>query len=96
MSIIFEWDIEKDKINFSKHGIRFEEAKSVFYDHNAILIADIKHSEVEERFILIGYSHNNRLLFVSYTERTNSIRVISSRKATTKERVYYENNNKNN
>ncbi|MFH1050786.1 MAG: BrnT family toxin [bacterium] len=96
MAIVFEWDMEKAESNLKKHGISFEESKSVFYDNNGYMFADEIHSILEDRFILIGYSQNNRLLFVSFTERNDNIRIISARKATKQERLNYEKNNKNN
>jgi uncharacterized protein len=96
MTLVFEWDIEKAENNIIKHGVSFEESKSVFYDNNGYMFLDEIHSVTEERYILIGYSQNNRLLFVSYTERNDTIRIISARKATKNERLYYEKNDKNN
>ena len=52
----FEWDENKNEINKKKHGISFEEAKTVFYDSDALMIPDPEHSEEEERFILLGSS----------------------------------------
>ena len=54
MSITFLWDVKKDLINQRKHKISFNEAKSVFYDENALLIDDPDHSDSEERFIILG------------------------------------------
>lgn len=96
MSLTFEWDKEKAENNLIKHGISFEESKSVFYDNYSKMFHDTIHSQSEDRFVLIGYSQNNRLLFVSYTERNDTIRIISARKASKNERLYYEKNNKNN
>lgn len=86
----FEWDDIKDAINFKKHGVSFEEAKSVFYDNYAYIFDDIFHSENENRELLFGHSNKNRLLIVSYTDRNNIIRIISARKATKHERKLYE------
>lgn len=93
--IKFEWHSEKAESNFKKHNVSFEEAKSVFYDDFAYMFSDEAHSKHEHRYILIGYSKNNRLLFVSFTERNDVIRIISARKATKQERKYYEAYNKN-
>jgi len=73
----FEWDEEKGDRNFKKHGVRFEEATTGFLDVNAVTLADITHSEKEERYIEIGSSSNGRLLLVVYTERSSRIRIIS-------------------
>ncbi|MDF1594344.1 MAG: BrnT family toxin [Desulfobacterales bacterium] len=90
----FEWDIEKGKSNEQKHGISFGEASTVFADPLSLTIHDPLHSEDEERFILIGISHKNRMLIVVHTERGDNIRIISAREATKKERSYYESNAK--
>lgn len=90
----FEWDIEKAKSNEQRHSISFEEASTAFADPLSLTIHDPLHSEDEERFILIGTSHKNRTLVVVHTERDDNIRIISARKATKKERSYYESNGK--
>ena len=51
----FEWDPRKSRLNRSKHGVTFDEAESVFFDDNALLIDDPDHSEREERFVLLGF-----------------------------------------
>lgn len=86
----FEWDEEKAQRNLLKHDVSFEEAKSVFADPFFIDFYDPDHSTEEERYIVIGYSQNSRLLFVSYTERNRRIRLISAREATRREKVIYE------
>ncbi|MEO8072083.1 MAG: BrnT family toxin [Acidobacteriota bacterium] len=92
MKIEFEWDPEKEKANFSKHGVSFEEAALAFFDDNAVELYDEKNSEEEIRYQIIGIS-NTRLLFVPYTERNEKIRIISARKATAKQiRIYNEQN----
>ena len=64
-NIIFEWDENKNTINKRKHKISFEEAKSVFYDENALVLDDPDHSLTEDRFIILGlslnYSRNNSI-----------------------------------
>jgi uncharacterized DUF497 family protein len=92
MKLEFEWDKEKAKINLEKHNIAFEEAITVFDDEFAAFLSDPNHSRKEERFILIGYSKNNNLLFVSFTDRNDRIRIISARKATKNERKRHEEN----
>ncbi len=86
----FEWNTEKAKSNFEKHGVDFSESMSVFCDPLEITIADPEHSQYEQRFLSIGLSSFHWLLVVSYTERNGSIRIISARVATTKERKNYE------
>jgi len=76
---------EKAEINLKKHNVSFDEAESVFYDVNSIEYFDDIHSEVEERFILVGLSNQGRVLFVSYTLRDNLIRIISARELTSRE-----------
>jgi uncharacterized DUF497 family protein len=87
----FEWDERKAAVNAKKHGVSFEEAKSVFVDERAKLIDDPDHSEDEERFVLLGLSSALRLLLVCHCYRGegNVIRMISARKATTKESRSY-------
>lgn len=89
----FKWDTAKDKTNQQKHGISFEEASTVFYDPFAKLGHDPDHSDQEDRFILIGHSRKNHLLFVVhvYKESAGTIRIISARKATKKEKSDFEN-----
>ncbi len=89
---LFEWDTTKNRINTSKHGVSFEEAKTVFYDENALVINDPDHSINEDRFIILGYSRSARLLVVChcYKESDTIIRIISARKATkTESEKYY-------
>lgn len=90
MQTLFEWDRQKAESNLRDHGVRFEEAQTVFTDSLAITLADPDHSEDEERFIDIGLSSNQRVLVVSYTERGLYIRLISARRATPGERRRYE------
>ena len=88
----FEWDEAKAKANVKKHGLSFEEAKSVFLDDHAKMISDPDHSLEEERFILLGYSSSLKLLVVCHCYRSEGriIRLISARKATRKEALIYE------
>ena len=90
MALHFEWDENKATANYQKHGISFDEAKTVFNDPFSITIADPKHSLNEERYIDIGLSVRVRVLVVVYTERESKIRIISCRQATTRERKTYE------
>ena len=86
----FEWDQAKARENLSKHGIPFDEAKTVFNDPLYVDFFDPDHSDNEERYIIVGQSQQNRLLVVSYTERDNKIRLISAREATRREQIAYE------
>lgn len=83
----FEWDPAKAAANLKKHGVSFTEARSVFADERAKLIADPDHSNEEDRFILLGLSASLRLLVVChcYRSKSNVIRIISARKATSAE-----------
>ena len=87
----FIWDEEKAAINLVKHGISFAEAKSVFYDEHARLIADEDNSENEERFLLLGMSFKPSLLLVChcYKEDTHIVRIISARTSTRHEAHMY-------
>ena len=87
----FEWDPAKASANIKKHGIGFDEAKSVFADERAKLIADPAHSNDEDRFVLLGLSTKLRLLVVChcYRSKSNTIRIISARKATAIESQQY-------
>jgi len=89
MGLEFEWNASKAKLNFIKHGVRFDDAISVFRDPLAKLFDDPDHSDTERRTILVGHS-GNRLLVVSFTERRGRIRLISARRATPREREDYE------
>jgi len=91
--LFFEWDDDKAERNKQKHSVSFEEASTVFNDPFARYDYDPDHSINEDRLILIGYSYKNRLLFVSYTDRGDKIRIISSRLATKQERMLYESKN---
>jgi uncharacterized protein len=87
----FDWDSRKAAGNLTKHGVSFEEAKSVFVDESAKLINDPDHSEEEDRFVLLGLSSALRLLLVCHCYRSedNVIRIISARKANAKESRSY-------
>ena len=86
----FEWNNEKAKLNLKKHGISFKEAVTVFWDEYGLIISDPEHSESEDRFVLWGMSENQRVLVVVHYERGDSIRIISARAATKRERIQYD------
>ena len=90
MSVKFEWNQNKASANLTKHGVSFEEAKTVFDDPLYVDFYDPDHSYNEHRYIIVGQSQKNRLLLVAYTERRNTIRLISAREATRRERKVYE------
>ena len=89
--VTFAWDENKNRINKKKHGVSFDEAKTVFYDDAAILFDDPEHSEDEERFLLLGMSEESNVCMVChcYRESGSVIRIISARKATKKEEERY-------
>jgi uncharacterized DUF497 family protein len=86
----FQWDESKAHMNLQKHGISSEEAATVFEDPLSLTIVDEAHTEGEDRFVDIGESRDGRLLVVVYTERNETIRIISCRLATRVERRTYE------
>ena len=91
-NISLEWDDEKNAVNFHKHGISFFAAAYVFADENRIELYDEAHSLDEDRYITIGFA--GKLLFVVYTERNDSFRLISARIATREEEEIYNEYNK--
>lgn len=86
----FVWNRDKAANNEAKHGVTFEEAASVFRDQFAHIFDDDRHSDDEYREIIIGQSDHQRILIASFTEREGTIRMISARKATNRERIDYE------
>ena len=87
----FEWDLKKAAANEKKHGVSFDEARTVFFDENAKLIDDPDHSAEEDRFVLLGLSSSLKVMLVChcYREEGNVIRIISARKASTHESKQY-------
>ena len=87
----FEWDKRKENANKKKHGISFDEARTVFYDENAIQFYDPDHSSEEDRFILLGASHTLNTLVVChcFREEETTVRIISARKADNDEAKVY-------
>ena len=90
MPLGFEWDDNKARSNQAKHGVSFKEAATVFGDSLSLTIPDSAHSQAEHRFVIIGQSHQRKLLVVVHTERGDNIRVISARRASRRERTAYE------
>jgi uncharacterized protein len=86
----FEWNPDKAKINFEKHGVSFQEASTVFNDPLSVTFADPDHSIGENRYVIIGISRFGQLLVVSHTDRGEKVRIISARKTTRQERRFYE------
>lgn len=85
-----EWHPRKAKSNVKKHGVSFEEAATALSDSLAATGADPDHSITEDRFVTFRVSEMGRLLVVSHTEKRETIRIISARKATKGERELYE------
>jgi hypothetical protein len=87
----FEWDPVKAASNAAKHGIAFEEARTVFFDENALVIPDPDHSQDEDRFIILGRSSESQMLVVvhCFRQEGSSIRIISARRAGKKEQEPY-------
>jgi uncharacterized DUF497 family protein len=87
----FQWDQKKAASNASKHQVTFDEAQTVFLDEYALVIQDPEHSAVEARFVILGLSAENRALVVvhCFREEKSVIRIISARKAGTKEQIPY-------
>ena len=87
----FEWDKGKETANVKKHGISFDEARTVFYDENAIQFFDPDHSDDEDRFILLGISLRLRIIVVCHCFRESDtvVRLISARKADSDEENEY-------
>lgn len=90
MKLIFEWDEAKAKANLMKHKVSFEEGKSIFNDAFLFTFPDDKHAENEERYVNVGLSAKGRILVLTHTERQGKIRIVSCRKATPRERSFYE------
>jgi len=91
---MFSWDTQKAISNYEKHGVPFEEAATVFGDPEALDWEDLDHSQVETRHKRLGRSLENRILMVIYTIRKathgkETIRIISARQASRKERKAY-------
>ena len=81
--LLFEWNKRKENANVKKHGISFDEARTTFYDENAVQFFDPDHSDDEDRFILLGVSHKLNTLVVChcFKEDEITVRIISARKA---------------
>jgi uncharacterized DUF497 family protein len=85
----FEWDTGNENKN-AKHDVTTAEAEQVFLNEPLVVMDDIKHSDLEQRFHALGQTSEGRLLHVTFTIRTTRIRVISARDMHRKERAVYE------
>ena len=90
MALRFLWDPRKAGSNERRHGVGFQEATTVFDDPLSVTIPDPDHSADEQRFLLLGLSIRRRLLVVAHSERDESTRIISARRADRRERRLYE------
>ena len=90
MPLTFEWDSRKARSNLAKHGVAFERATTIFGDPRSLTIPDPEHSLAEPRFVTMGKALGNKLLVVVHTDRGDNIRIISARRANSRERKFYE------
>ena len=90
MALTFEWDPRKVAANVRKHHVSFEEARTAFGDPLGRIVDDPRHSLHEERDVLVGVTERGRLIAVMFTERAYTIRIISARLVTRRERIDYE------
>jgi len=90
MGLKFSWNPEKAASNLAKHGVSFEEASTIFGDPLSFTVSDPDHSDNEFRFVIVGQSFQGNLLVVVHSELEDSIRIISARQATRREREAYE------
>ena len=89
-TIDFEWDSGNKQKNWLKHKVTSKEAEEAFSDKIAVVFSDIRHSENEERYVLIGKTRQERIVFIVFTFRGEKIRIISARDANKKEVSNYE------
>lgn len=88
--LVFEFDARKAASNLRKHAVSFSEAMTVFSDSFAQTFPDDLHSQEEDRYITIGLSSRQRLIFLSHLETESRIRIIGARRANATERKAYE------
>ena len=86
----FNWDKYNIQKTWEKHKVSPVESEQVFFNQPLIVAEDIKHSQNEERFYVLGRTDKNRRLFIAFTIRKKQIRIISSRDMNKKEREIYE------
>jgi uncharacterized DUF497 family protein len=90
MALVFEWDEAKADANLRKHGVSFDEARTIFGDLWSATMPDPDHSVAEARFLTIGLSPRGKTLVVVHTDRGQNVRLISARRATRRERLQHE------
>jgi len=91
----FNWDSGNSDKNWIKHKVSKSDCEQVFFNEPIIVSDDIKHSQNEKRYFLLGKTDVNRILFIVFTIRENLIRVISARDMNKNERRIYEQIEKN-
>lgn len=89
MALSFEWDQAKAAANLAKHGLSFELAATAFGDPRSLTIPDPKHSQTENRFVLLGQTGDGTIVAVVHVERGDRIRLISARRANRREKITY-------
>ncbi len=90
----FEWDKGNLDKSYQKHGVTPKEAEEVFLDEESFVIPDVKHSQKEPRYILLGKTFEKKKLFIVFTIRKEKIRIISCRQMHKKEVEKYEGSQK--
>ena len=90
LAVVFTWDRHKAERNVQKHGVHFSEGCSVLDDPLSTTFPDEDHPADEQRFVTVGMSESFRLMVVVHTDRGNTVRMISARVATRRERQFYE------
>jgi len=88
--IVFKWDKGNSDKNWKKHRIKNEEAEEAFFDEKKKIAKDVFHSGREKRWMLLGKTKNNTLLFIVFTIRRDIVRIVSARKTNKKEENLYE------
>ena len=91
----FEWDSGNAAKNWLKHGVSREECEEVFFLQPLVISEDRGHSQQENRYRVLGHTRDGRRLFLVFTLRSRSIRIISARDMNRSERNVYENIKKN-
>jgi uncharacterized DUF497 family protein len=85
----FDWDKGNIEKSFSKHGVSITESEQLFFNNPFLILQDVKHSHIEERYHGLGRTDLGRLLFVVFTLREQKVRIISCRDMNKKERAIY-------
>jgi uncharacterized protein len=85
---VYEWDERKNRLNEAKHGLSFRDVGLVM-SGSCLSFQDLRHGYKEERFITIGFLER-RMVVIAHTFRGERIRVISMRKANSREQTIYQ------